>query len=127
MRMDELALEIQRAELKRPFVPEEIVRGWLLSFKSGDREDPAFRERLLKAFVTSVTIFPEEIEIVYNTTEKGPSRSSSTAPLSVGVSEKIANNGLNKDSPEGSSESHEVEIVGLEPAASSLPARRSPN
>ena len=76
---DELAVEIERAELQRPMIPEEIIRGWLQSFRSGDKDDPAFRRRLLQTFVADVTVGPEEIVIRYNTTEKGPSRCSDTA------------------------------------------------
>ena len=78
-RADELAVEIERAELQRPMIPEEIIRGWLQSFRSGDKDDPAFRRRLLQTFVADVTVGPEEIVIRYNTTEKGPSRCSDTA------------------------------------------------
>ena len=76
-RMDALTVEIERAQLERPVIPEDVVRGWLLSFRSGDKDDPLFRRRLLQTFVSDVTIGPEDIVIRYNTIEKGPSRLSS--------------------------------------------------
>lgn len=78
-RSDELAVEIERASLQRPVIPEEIIRGWLQSFRSGDKDDPTFRRRLLQTFVADVTVGPEDVTIRYNTTEKGPSRCSGTA------------------------------------------------
>ena len=85
-RADELTVEIERASLQRPVIPEEIIRGWLQSFRSGDKDDPVFRRRLLQTFVADVTVSPEEIVITYNTTEKGPTRCSGTAhePQTVG-------------------------------------------
>lgn len=71
-RMDELTVEIEKAELKRPMIPEEIVRGWLLSFRSGDKDDPFFRKRLLQTFVADVIVGPEAVTVVYNTNEKEP-------------------------------------------------------
>ena len=70
--IEELTLEIERAELKKPEIPEEIVRGWLQSFRSGDKNDPAFREKLVRTFVADVVVGPEEIHLFYNTTESGP-------------------------------------------------------
>lgn len=79
-RMDELAIEIERAQLQRPVIPEEIVRGWLLSFRSGDKDDPTFRKRLLQTFVADVVVGPEAVTIVYNTNEKEPSTSVCVRP-----------------------------------------------
>ena len=89
-RIDELTLEIERARLKRPLIPEEIVRGWLLSFKSGDKNDATFRKRLVETFVSDVIVSPDEIQITYNTTEKGVRKCSRT-PLKVGLPPSYAN------------------------------------
>ena len=92
-RMDELAVEIERAQLQRPIVPEEIVRGWLLSFRSGDKDDAAFRKRLIETFVADVIVGPEEIVITYNTTEKGPTHTLTGAskPLKVDLPPSYSN------------------------------------
>ena len=84
-RMDELTVEIERAQLQRPVIPEEIVRGWLLSFRSGDKDDQAFRKRLVDTFVADITVGPDDIVITYNTTEKGPTHTLTGAskPLKV--------------------------------------------
>lgn len=79
-RMDELTVEIERAQLQRPAVPEEIVRGWLQSFRSGDKNDQTFRKRLLQTFVADVIVGPEAVTIVYNTNEKEPSTSVCVRP-----------------------------------------------
>ena len=89
-RIDELTLEIERARLKRPVIPEEIVRGWLLSFKSGDKNDATFRKRLVETFVSDVIVSPDEIQITYNTTEKGVRKCSRT-PLKVDLPRSYSN------------------------------------
>ena len=83
-RMDELTVEIERAQLQRPAVPEEIVRGWLQSFRSGDKNDQTFRKRLLQTFVADVIVGPEAVTIVYNTNEKEPSTSVCVRPSEWG-------------------------------------------
>ena len=84
--IEALQLEIDRAELKRPEIPEAIVRGWLQSFRGGDVTDPVFRKRLVSTFVASVTVGPERVTVAYNTTQKEPSACSRTAqpPQTVG-------------------------------------------
>lgn len=77
--INDLEIEIERAQLQRPLIPEEYVRSWLMSFRSGDKDDPLFRKRLINTFVTDVIVGPEDVVIMYNTKEKGPSRCSSTA------------------------------------------------
>lgn len=71
----ELTVEIERAQLQRPIVPEPIVRGWLESFRGGDVTDPTFQKRLVQTFVADVIVGPEQVTIAYNTTEKEPGRS----------------------------------------------------
>jgi hypothetical protein len=90
--MDELAVKIERARLQHPVIPEEIVRGWLLSFRSGDKDDPVFRKRLVETFVSDITVSPEEIVITYNTTQKGPTRTKcSSKPPKVDLSQSYSN------------------------------------
>lgn len=77
--IEALQLEIDRAELKRPIVPEALVRGWLLSFRDGDVTDPAFRRKLVSAFVADVVVGQDLVTVYYNTTQKEPSACSRTA------------------------------------------------
>lgn len=77
--IEALQLEIDRAELKRPMVPEALVRGWLLSFRDGDVTDPVFQRKLVSAFVADVVVGPEMVTVAYNTTQKEPSACSRTA------------------------------------------------
>lgn len=81
--IDSVTLEIERARLQRPVVPEPLVRGWFESFRSGDKDDPLVRKRLVETFVDEVIVGPEDIWITYNTYEKGPTRGASTT-LKVG-------------------------------------------
>lgn len=92
-RMDELTVEIERAQLQRPVIPEEIVRGWLLSFRSGDKDDQAFRKRLVDTFVADITVGPDDIVITYNATEKGPTHTLTGAskPLKVDLPPSYSN------------------------------------
>lgn len=68
---DDLAVQIQHAELKHPIIPEEIIKGWLLSFRSGDKNSPAFRKKLVETFVADVIVNNESVTVFYNI-EKGP-------------------------------------------------------
>ena len=71
-RIGDLSLEIERAELQRPLIPEEYVHSWLMSFRNGEKNDQLFRKRLISTFVADVIVGPEYVTIVYNTNEKEP-------------------------------------------------------
>lgn len=88
--IDEKSIEIEKASLQRPGIPEEIVRGWLQSFRSGDKDDPLFRKRLVQTFVSDVIVSQNEIVITYNTNEKEPTRCSCTT-LKVDLARSYAN------------------------------------
>ena len=77
--IEALTVEIERAELERPVIPEPMVRGWLESFRGGDVTDPLFRRRLVDTFVADVIVSPDRVTIAYNTTQKEPSACSRTA------------------------------------------------
>jgi DNA invertase Pin-like site-specific DNA recombinase len=66
----DLRLQLERARLARPVVPRELVRGWLDSFRAGDKNDPTVRRKLLQGFVGLVEIGPEYVTVYYNTTLK---------------------------------------------------------
>lgn len=68
---DDLTVQIQRAELRHPIIPAEVIKGWLMSFRSGDKDDPAFRKRLVQTFVADVIVTNDLVTIYYNT-EKEP-------------------------------------------------------
>lgn len=74
----EVALE--KEKLRDAIIPESFIRQWLESFRDGDVSDPAFRQRLVDAFVTEVVVSEDEIVVAYNTTEKEPARCSRTVP-----------------------------------------------
>lgn len=86
-RLHELEEEIRTAEvdlekekLRDAMVPEGYIKEWLESFRDGDVSDPAFRQRLVDAFVAEVVVSEEDIVVLYNTKEKEPARCSRTAP-----------------------------------------------
>jgi DNA invertase Pin-like site-specific DNA recombinase len=68
--VEDLTLELEKARVARPVVPREVVIGWLESFRSGDKDDPAVRKRLLSSFVAMVEIGDEFVEVYYNTSLK---------------------------------------------------------
>ena len=65
---DGLRLEIERAKIKKPLVPEEFLRQWLLSFRDGSVLDDDFAERMAQTFITSVTCFVDHVVVVFNAT-----------------------------------------------------------
>lgn len=94
---DELTVKLEKAMLKKPIVPKEIVEGWLRSFRVGDdRKDPAFRKKLVRAFISDVIIARDHVTIYYNIT-KEPHRSTSErcscTALIVDARSRCANTG----------------------------------
>lgn len=69
---EQLVLEIQRAEIKRPRLTREVVEAWLRSFRAGDVTDEDFRARLVDTFIARVELRNDEALIFYNIREKGP-------------------------------------------------------
>lgn len=65
---DALRLEIQRAKIKKPLVPEDFLRQWLLSFRDGSVLDDDFAERMAQTFLASVTCFEDHVVVVFNAT-----------------------------------------------------------
>lgn len=92
---DEIAgaeVDLQKEKLNQTVIPEELIRGWLQSFRAGDVTDLDFRRKLLDAFVADVVVSDEDITVLYNTTEKAPTRCSRTA-LIVEKARSYANTG----------------------------------
>lgn len=78
---DELVTQISRAEIRHPLIPEEVIRGWLLSFRSGDKNSPAFRKKLVHTFVADVIVDNDQVTIFYNIEKEPHSKCSSTTRL----------------------------------------------
>lgn len=78
---DELVTQISRAEIRHPLIPEEVIRGWLLSFRSGDKSSPAFRKKLVQTFVADVIVENDQVTIFYNIEKEPHSKCSSTTRL----------------------------------------------
>lgn len=69
---EELVLEIERAEIKKPRLTEEVIRAWLRSFRDGDVNDAAFRQRLVDTFIARIEVRNDQAMIFYNIRENGP-------------------------------------------------------
>lgn len=67
-----LAIEIERAEIKRPRLTREVVEAWLRSFRDGDVTDDDSRARLIDTFVARIEVRNDVALIFYNIREKGP-------------------------------------------------------
>lgn len=87
---DDLALRIRKAELRRPEISEEKIRAWLESFRAGDKDDPAFRRKLVQTFVAQVVVTPDQVVIFYNI-KKGPYPKSSDTALKVDAEKRYPN------------------------------------
>lgn len=87
---DQLELEIARAEVQHPLIPETMIRGWLLSFRSGDKESPAFRKKLVETFVADIIVENDQVTIFYNIENESGSKCSSTTRL-VELAKSYAN------------------------------------
>ena len=87
---DKLATEISRAEIRHPMIPEEVIRGWLLSFRTGDKKNAATRKKLVETFIADVIVENDQITIFYNIEKEPHSRCSSTTRL-VELSKRCAN------------------------------------
>ncbi len=77
-RLDELVREandisasIAREKIKKPLIPEDALRQWLVSFRSGDVSDDHFCDRMVRTFIHSVTLFPDHAVVVFNATADG--------------------------------------------------------
>lgn len=65
---DALRVEIEKAQIKKPLVPEEFLRQWLLSFRDGSILDDDFAERMAQTFLSSVTCYEDHVVVVFNAT-----------------------------------------------------------
>lgn len=65
---DRIRTELERAKIKKPLVPEDFLRQWLLSFRDGSVLDDDFAERMAQTFLDSVTVFDDHVVVVFNAT-----------------------------------------------------------
>ena len=69
---DSLEVELARAEIKRPRLTGEMIGAWLRSFRDGDLNDAAFRQRLVDTFIARIEVKNGRALVFYNIREKGP-------------------------------------------------------
>lgn len=63
---DALQVEIRRENIKKPLIPEEFLRQWLESFRSGSILDDDFAEKMAETFLQSVTVYEDHVVVVFN-------------------------------------------------------------
>ena len=63
---DALRVEIKREQIKKPLIPEEFLRQWLVSFRSGSILDDDFAEKMAETFIHSVTVYEDHVVVVFN-------------------------------------------------------------
>lgn len=69
---EDLIAEIERAKIKKPRLTAEVIEAWLKSFRNGDKDDAAFRQRLVDTFIARIEVKNGEALIFYNIKENGP-------------------------------------------------------
>lgn len=62
--------ELSQLELERPTIPRELIVKWMQSFRAGDVTDPEVRRKIARHFIAAVVVTNEEIDVVYNCSEK---------------------------------------------------------
>ena len=62
----DLQAEIARENIKKPLIPEDALRQWLTSFKSGSVTDDNFCDRMVRTFIDSVTLYDDHAVIAFN-------------------------------------------------------------
>jgi hypothetical protein len=55
----EVETQIAKEEIKKPPLTKERIIYWLLSFKSGDKDDASYRRKIIDTFVNSVYIYDD--------------------------------------------------------------------
>jgi DNA invertase Pin-like site-specific DNA recombinase len=65
-----LAIELKKAQVRRPRLSMEDIGLWLRSFKNGDVTDEDFCKRLADAFIARVEVAKDTIAIFYNISNK---------------------------------------------------------
>ena len=78
---DALRVEIQREEIKKPLIPEEFLRQWLVSFRSGSILDDDFAEKIAQTFIHSVTVYEDHVVVIFNATGEAGSQCSTSLRL----------------------------------------------
>ena len=75
---DGIRTELEKAKIKKPLVPEDFLRQWLLSFRDGSVLDDDFAERMAQTFLDSVTVFDDHVVVVFNATGENGGRCSTS-------------------------------------------------
>ena len=73
---DDLRVEIEREQIKKPLIPEDFLRQWLVSFRSGSILDDDFAEKMAQTFLHSVTCYEDHVVVVFNASDEAGSQCS---------------------------------------------------
>lgn len=80
---DALRVEIEREKIKKPQIPKEFLRQWLVSFRDGSVLDDDFAERMADAFLYSVKCYEDHVVVAFNVLGNAGGRLVSTLSLEV--------------------------------------------
>ena len=80
---DALRVEIEREKIKKPQIPKEFLRQWLVSFRDGSVLDDDFAERMADAFLYSVKCYEDHVVVAFNVLGDADGRLVSTLSLEV--------------------------------------------
>jgi hypothetical protein len=63
---EQLEISILQEEMQKPLLTREQVVFWISRFKKGNIKDPAFRSKLIDAFVNSIYLHDDKMVLTYN-------------------------------------------------------------
>lgn len=63
---EQLQISILKEEMQKPLLTREQVVFWISRFKKGNIFDPAFRSKLIDAFVNSIYLYDDKMVLTYN-------------------------------------------------------------
>ncbi len=63
---EQLEISILQEDMQKPLLTREQVVFWISRFKKGNIKDPAFRSKLIDAFVNSIYLYDDKVVLTYN-------------------------------------------------------------
>ena len=92
-----LALELKKAQIRRPRLSRSDVDLWLRSFRDGDLTDENFCRRLSETFIARVEVSKDVVAVFYNTSN--PKMQKREIPRCSDISRFMEDTGLHPNTP----------------------------
>lgn len=92
-----LAIELKKAQVRRPRLSREDIDLWLRSFKNGDVTDEDFCKRLSDAFIARIEVAKDAVVVFYNTSNKKAQKRE--IPRCSDISRLVEVTGLHPNTP----------------------------